>query len=39
MVVMPDGSFVSPRAQILMRLQTRSAAQQEKKGAESPPES
>ncbi|MBY6275090.1 MAG: hypothetical protein CWE10_02580 [Symbiobacterium thermophilum] len=38
MIVWPDGSLVSPRAQILMRLQTRSAADKEKKAAESPPE-
>lgn len=39
MVVWPDGSLVSPRAQILMRLKTRSTADRAKKGAEGPPES
>ncbi|BAD40364.1 N-acetylmuramoyl-L-alanine amidase family protein [Symbiobacterium thermophilum] len=38
MIVWPDGSLVSPRAQILMRLQTRSAADKEKKATESPTE-
>lgn len=39
MVVWPDGSLVSPRAQILMRLKTRTTADRAKKGAEGPPES
>jgi len=39
MVVWPDGSLVSPRAQILMRLKTRTTADRAKKRAEGPPES
>jgi len=39
MIVWPDGSLVSPRAQILMRVQTRTAADKGKKAAESPPDS